>query len=184
MVSFDYDLPCSSDTVFLLFSNFEHQNLGWVQEDKADEVAESIYRFVSSLPKTTKQVEEEPIPEHVQKMFDEAKGSDHHHHHHHGGHGHDHHDGHGHVHAPGYVDAYGLGQGWGSWSLTLSLSLSTYVCCIRLFFWPMKLNISMGFSYRILKSCNVVVSLMKGMLNMFFVMQRRACIKVLSFCLV
>lgn len=24
----DYDLPCSSDTVCLLISNFEHQNLG------------------------------------------------------------------------------------------------------------------------------------------------------------
>lgn len=69
---------------------------------------------MSSLPKSVRQVEEEPIPEHIQKMFDEAKDNDHHHHHHHGHSGHDHHDGHDHVHAPGYMDAYGLGHGWGS----------------------------------------------------------------------
>lgn len=55
---------------------------------------------------------EEQIPEHIQKMINEAKSSDHHHHNHHGHGGHDHHDhSHGHAHA-GYMDAYGLGQGW------------------------------------------------------------------------
>ena len=57
-----------------------------------------------------RKVEEEPIPEHIQKMLDEAKNSDHHHHHGHGGH--EHHDDHAHVHGAGYMDAYGLGQGW------------------------------------------------------------------------
>ena len=64
---------------------------------------------MSSLPKTVRQVEEEPIPEHIQKMFDEAKDTDHHHHHHHG---HDH--AHAHAHAAGFMDAYGLGHTWGS----------------------------------------------------------------------
>lgn len=55
---------------------------------------------------------EEPIPEHIEKIFSEAKSSDNHQHHHHDhGHGgHDHYDD-GHAHA-GYMDAYGLGQGW------------------------------------------------------------------------
>ena len=61
-----------------------------------------------------RKVEEEPIPEHIQKMLDEAKNSDHHHHHHHhhSHGGHEHHDDHAHVHGAGYMDAYGLGQGW------------------------------------------------------------------------
>ncbi|KAF5740060.1 hypothetical protein HS088_TW11G00124 [Tripterygium wilfordii] len=65
-------------------------------EDTADEIAEDIFKFVSSLPKSVRQTEEEPIPEHIQKMLDEAKGDhdDHHHHHHHGHGGHDHQDGH------------------------------------------------------------------------------------------
>lgn len=67
------------------------------------------------MPKSVRRVEEEPIPEHIQKMLDEAKDG-HHHHHGHGGHGH--HDGHAHAHAQthgaGYMDAYGLGHGWGS----------------------------------------------------------------------
>lgn len=82
-----------------------------VQEDTADELAESIVQFVSSLPVSVRKVEEEPIPEHIQKMFDEAEKNGHHHHRHHGDAGHDHHhDGHEHGHA-GYMDAYGLGQG-------------------------------------------------------------------------
>lgn len=90
-----------------------HSGGRWPQEHIAEEVAESIYNFVSSLPKSTKTAVEEQIPEHIQKMINEAKSSDHHHHHHGNG-GHDHHDhshGHGHAHA-GYMDAYGLGQGW------------------------------------------------------------------------
>ncbi|OVA05474.1 hypothetical protein BVC80_441g249 [Macleaya cordata] len=93
-----------------------HSGGRWPQEDAADEVTETITQFVSSLPKSVKKVEEEPVPEHIKKLFDEADGSDHHHHHHHhhdhhvpGGH--DHHMGHG---QPGYMDAYGLGHGWGS----------------------------------------------------------------------
>lgn len=78
-----------------------------MQEDAADEVAENISYFVSSLPATVRKVEEEPIPEHIQKMLDEAKCSDHHHHDH--GDGHDHH----HSHGASYPDAYGLGHGHG-----------------------------------------------------------------------
>ncbi|XP_059645965.1 protein AUXIN RESPONSE 4 [Cornus florida] len=91
-----------------------HSGGRWPQEDTADELAENIYKFVSSLPKSIRQAEEEPVPEHIQKMFDEARenGPDHQHHHSHGGH--DHHDGHGHAHAAGYMDAYGLNHGWGS----------------------------------------------------------------------
>ncbi|KAK4273460.1 hypothetical protein QN277_021857 [Acacia crassicarpa] len=86
-----------------------HSGGRWAQEDVADELADKISQFVSSLPKTVRKVEEEPIPAHIQKMFDEAKSSDHghdhdHHHHHHG---HEH-GGHG----GGYMDAYGLGGGW------------------------------------------------------------------------
>nr|POE93684.1 protein auxin response 4 [Quercus suber] len=89
-----------------------HSGGRWAQEDAADELSENIVRFVSSLPKSVRKVEEEPIPEHIQKMLDEAKNSDHHHHHHHGHGGHEHHDDHAHDHGAGYMDAYGLGQGW------------------------------------------------------------------------
>lgn len=76
-------------------------------------ITETINRFVSSLPPSTRQIEEEPLPEHIQKMFDEAKSGNHHHDHHHHGHGHDHGGahGHGHVYTPNYGDSYGL---WGS----------------------------------------------------------------------
>ncbi|KAH0731597.1 hypothetical protein KY289_002785 [Solanum tuberosum] len=87
-----------------------HSGGRWPQEHNSEEIAESIYQFVSSLPKNVKQTEE-PVPEHVQKMFDEAKSGDHHHHHGHDSHGHEHDHGHGHAHA-GYMDAYGLGQEW------------------------------------------------------------------------
>lgn len=87
-----------------------HSGGRWPQDDTADELAESIYQFVSSLPKPTRQVVEEPIPEHIQKMLDEAQNSDDHHHHAHGAH--DHH--HGHDNTAGYLDAYGLNSGWGS----------------------------------------------------------------------
>lgn len=85
-------------------------NYFWLsQEDVAEEIAESIYDFVSSLPKPIRLAEEEPVLEHI----DESKGSDHHHHHHHNHGGHNHHDGHAHAHAhAGYADAYGLGHGW------------------------------------------------------------------------
>ncbi|XWS57537.1 hypothetical protein CRYUN_Cryun09bG0183000 [Craigia yunnanensis] len=81
-------------------------------EGIAGELAENVAQFVSSLPKTVRQVEEEPITEHVQKMFDEANDTDNHHHHHHAhAHGHVAH-GHDHAHAAGFMDAYGLGHTW------------------------------------------------------------------------
>ncbi|EEF49836.1 protein AUXIN RESPONSE 4 [Ricinus communis] len=79
-----------------------HSGGRWSQEDAADEVAENIIKFVSSLPKSDRKVEGESIPEHIQKMFEEAKEGDHHHH------------GHAHLHASSYMDAYGLGHGWGT----------------------------------------------------------------------
>ncbi|CAH9145143.1 unnamed protein product [Cuscuta epithymum] len=86
-----------------------HSGGRWPQEQGADEVAESIYQFISSLPKPIKQSEEEPMPEHVQEMLKDAQNIDHDHIH---SHGHEHYDGHhGHAHA-GYMDAYGLGHGW------------------------------------------------------------------------
>ncbi|KAL3843958.1 hypothetical protein ACJIZ3_001361 [Penstemon smallii] len=79
-----------------------HSGGRWTQEHNAEEVGESIYEFVTSLPKPTKQVVEEPIPE--------AKiGDPNHHQDVHGSH--DHHNGHGHAHA-GYMDAHGLDHGW------------------------------------------------------------------------
>lgn len=70
-----------------------------MQESKSGELADYISDFVSRLPRSIRQVAEEPIPEKVQKMLDEAKaGGDHDHHH-------------GHAHA-GYTDAYGLGEEW------------------------------------------------------------------------
>lgn len=75
----------------------------WLQEDAAKEISEMIVQFVSSLPKSVKQKKEEPLPEHIQKMFDGGSDGDHDHHHHH------HH--HGQEHATGYFEMYGLGQG-------------------------------------------------------------------------
>lgn len=73
---------------------------------------------MSTLPKSVRQSDEEPIPDHIQKMIDESRGSDHHRPHPHhdvlGGHEHDHGHAHDHAHAAGYMDAYGLGQGWAS----------------------------------------------------------------------
>ncbi|XVF31334.1 hypothetical protein REPUB_Repub16aG0136700 [Reevesia pubescens] len=86
-----------------------HSGGRWPQ-DVAGELAEYVAQFVSSLPKTVRQIKEEPIPEHIQRMFDEAKDTDHHHHRH--NHGHAAH-GHDHAHASGFMDAYGLGHTWG-----------------------------------------------------------------------
>lgn len=94
----------------------EHSGGRWPQDDTSSEVAETIASFVSSLPKTERKASEEPLPEHIQKMFDEAKSGDNHHHHGHGeshGHHHGHGDGHGHGAQAGYMDSYGLGQGHG-----------------------------------------------------------------------
>ena len=106
---------CRQYHMHLLHLELMHAMFLWSQEGSAGELAENVVQFVSSLPKTVRQVEEEPIPEHIQKMFDEAKDS-HHHNHHHDGHGHSH--GHDHAHAAGFMDAYGLGQAWGSWSVS------------------------------------------------------------------
>ncbi|CAN0914259.1 Protein AUXIN RESPONSE 4 [Linum grandiflorum] len=91
----------------------EHSGGRWPQDDTAEEIAEHVATFVASLPKSVREAEEERVPEHIQKMLDEAKQNPNHHHHHHGHSnldiGHDH--GHG---SDGYMDAYGLGQAWGS----------------------------------------------------------------------
>lgn len=93
--------------------SFSFFSFSWrLQEDKADELAETIYQFVSSLPKPVQQVVEDPIPEHIQKMFDESQSGAHHHHDHAQGVGEGH--AHGHDHAAGYVNAYGLNDGWGN----------------------------------------------------------------------
>ncbi|XP_042511973.1 protein AUXIN RESPONSE 4-like [Macadamia integrifolia] len=86
-----------------------HSGGRWPQEDAADDIAGSIARFVFSLPKSVRQVKEEPMPD------DDAHETHHHHHSHgdHGHHHHHHHGGHDHAHA-GYMDAYGLGHGWES----------------------------------------------------------------------
>lgn len=66
-----------------------------IQESKSSELTGYIADFVSAFPISIKRVPEEPIPEKVQKILDEAKaGGDH-----------------DHAHA-GYTDAYGLGEGW------------------------------------------------------------------------
>lgn len=83
------------------------------QEDAADEIAEKIAQFLSKLPKSMRKIKEEPLPEHIQKMFDEA--ADTYHHHHHGHHHHHDHGSHDHAHTAGYMDAYGLGHGWAGW---------------------------------------------------------------------
>ncbi|CAI0551298.1 unnamed protein product [Linum tenue] len=96
----------------------EHSGGRWPQEDTAEEIGERVATFVSSLPKSFRQAEEESIPDHIQKQLDEAKQNSHHHHHghsHSNGHsGHDHDHDHNHGQAAGYMDAYGLGQAWGS----------------------------------------------------------------------
>ncbi|CAN1356641.1 Protein AUXIN RESPONSE 4 [Linum perenne] len=79
------------------------------QDDTAEEIADHVSTFVSSLPKSVREAEEKAVPEHIQKMLDEAKQNPDHHHHHHGHSGHDHAHG-----SDGYADAYGLGQAWDS----------------------------------------------------------------------
>ncbi|KAF7805114.1 protein AUXIN RESPONSE 4 [Senna tora] len=76
-----------------------HSGGRWAQEDVAVELADKISRFVSSLPKSERKVEEETIPDHIQKMFDEAESRGHHrdHDHHHGHHHHGHEHGHEHY---------------------------------------------------------------------------------------
>ncbi|KAL3636160.1 hypothetical protein CASFOL_020707 [Castilleja foliolosa] len=73
-----------------------HSGGRWPKEDSAEEVAKSVYEFVSSLPKVAK-----PIPIHIEERIG-------------GDHDHDHgHDGHYHAHAGYMDDAYGLGHEWG-----------------------------------------------------------------------
>ncbi|GAA0170373.1 hydrolase [Lithospermum erythrorhizon] len=80
-----------------------HTGGRWPQEHNAIEIAEKVHQFISSLPKSNKQAEEEAIPEHRHTLLDEARNNGHDHPHHH-------HDHHGHAH-PGYMDSYGFGQG-------------------------------------------------------------------------
>ncbi|KAL2345688.1 hypothetical protein Fmac_006973 [Flemingia macrophylla] len=94
-----------------------HSGGRWAQEDVAVEIGEKISRFVLSLPKSVRKVEQESIPDHIQKMLDEAKsnGHDSHQHHSHShGHGHDDHSD-AHIHGANYMDAYGLGHGPHGW---------------------------------------------------------------------
>ncbi|XP_021772936.1 protein AUXIN RESPONSE 4-like [Chenopodium quinoa] len=92
----------------------KHSGGRWPQDDTSSEVAENIISLISSLPKTERKAADEPLPEHIQKMLDEAKSGGNNDQHH--GHGsHSHHDGHthGHGHHADYMDSYGLGQGHG-----------------------------------------------------------------------
>ncbi|KAK4802286.1 hypothetical protein SAY86_000489 [Trapa natans] len=92
-----------------------HSGSRWPQEEVADELTEEIFKLVSSLPKSVRQVDDENTPNHLQKMFNEARSDDDHHQHHHGHSVEGHHHDHGHAHvggAGGYTDAYGLGHGW------------------------------------------------------------------------
>ncbi|KAK1267001.1 Protein AUXIN RESPONSE 4 [Acorus gramineus] len=84
-----------------------HSGGRWPQEDAAEEIAQKISEFVLSLPRTINRVKEEPIPEHIQKVFEETSSDHHNHHRHH------HHGGHDHGQMDGYMNAYGLGHGWG-----------------------------------------------------------------------
>ncbi|KAL8527992.1 hypothetical protein ACS0TY_005707 [Phlomoides rotata] len=87
-----------------------HSGGRWTQEHNAEEVGESIYEFIASLPKPIRKVVQETIPNHSREVLTGATSSDQQHHHHGGD---DHHHGHGHDHGPpGYMDAYGMGHGW------------------------------------------------------------------------
>lgn len=80
-----------------------------MQKNTADELAESIHHFIDRLPKPDKVTKkEEPVPEHIREMLDEATASVQHH----GFGGHDRRHGHGHDHGQevGYPSGYGLGH--------------------------------------------------------------------------
>lgn len=97
-------------TAFPLASFLYHLGGRWPQDDNADELAESIHGFLSSLPKPEQEESEEIlVDQRVEKIRDEGNGNDNHNHHVHDDHDHGHGLGHG-----GYIDAYGLGHGWGS----------------------------------------------------------------------
>lgn len=76
-----------------------HSGGRWPQEDAAEEISGMIANFVSSLPKSVRQIEEDTVPDHIQKMFEEAKHQDHHH-------GQDQH------HGLGHMGMYDLDHGW------------------------------------------------------------------------
>ncbi|XP_076930460.1 protein AUXIN RESPONSE 4-like [Bidens hawaiensis] len=85
-----------------------HSGGCWPQDATADELAEHIREFVSRLPKPIKaSTKEEPVPDHIREMIDEATANVHHH----GFSDHDHNDhGHGHGYGleVGYPTDYGL----------------------------------------------------------------------------
>lgn len=66
-------------------ANFSFHSGGrWPQEDATEEISELIAKFVSSLPKSVRRIEEDTVPDHIQKMFDEASQVHHHYDHSHG----------------------------------------------------------------------------------------------------
>ncbi|MFS7986638.1 putative alpha/beta hydrolase-1 [Helianthus anomalus] len=82
-----------------------HSGGCWPQDDTADELAESIRKFVSSLPKPIKDSKKkEPVPDHIRELLDEVTANVHHH----GFGGHDHSHSHGHGKEAGYPSGYGL----------------------------------------------------------------------------
>ncbi|XP_057792078.1 protein AUXIN RESPONSE 4 [Salvia miltiorrhiza] len=83
-----------------------HSGGRWMQEHNSEEVAESIYEFVSSLPKSPRKAVEDTIPDRSEEKHTATNDDQHHH-----GHGHEHgHHGHGHA---GFMDSYGMGHGYG-----------------------------------------------------------------------
>ena len=86
-----------------------------LQEKNAEELAETIYQFVSSLPKPVRKVVEDPGHEHIKMFKGSHDGIDHHQHDHAKGVN----EGHGHDHLAGYMDAYGLNDGWGNWYICI-----------------------------------------------------------------
>uniref|UniRef100_A0A803KP64 AB hydrolase-1 domain-containing protein n=1 Tax=Chenopodium quinoa TaxID=63459 RepID=A0A803KP64_CHEQI len=67
-------LPCH-DPLLLAAPSTAHLWHGHVPplDDTSSEVAENIISLISSLPKTERKAADEPLPEHIQKMLDEAK---------------------------------------------------------------------------------------------------------------
>ncbi|KAJ6806240.1 protein AUXIN RESPONSE 4 isoform X1 [Iris pallida] len=78
-----------------------HSGGRWPQEDDAEEISELIVQFVSSLPKSITQSEED----HLQDRTEQELGEDNY------NHAHDH--GYGHDDVAGYASTYGRGQEWG-----------------------------------------------------------------------
>ncbi|KAG0494824.1 hypothetical protein HPP92_005818 [Vanilla planifolia] len=79
-----------------------HSGNRWPQEDAANEISRMITDFVSSLPKSNRQMEVEGAThEHIQQLYEDAKHNAHHHHHNHGL-----------DHSQGYMGMYGFDHEW------------------------------------------------------------------------